>query len=299
METVVLILQFLIFIGAVSVFFIGIFKPSFLLKRKFTGRRFVLILSSFIILMFIGILENYKIEHIYTNEEREQYYTERREQAIQDSIKKVEKQWGKFVRDSIKLVKKQQKKIKKQQKETSKDSIYTITIPIDTALVICYKHHFDSLYNIIVEVDKGQRPSEGLANCHEQIRNLLQEWLNTMDKLDPDDKGLPYSTKEWTKAGDRYYSLGRKFDLYGDGDVFDIRFWAKEDATTGLRKILNDPGSLKIDRDDIQVYKTTKGWKCVVPYRAKNGFGAYVLNTATLIMNYDVEAGRYTTVDAY
>lgn len=117
METVVLILQFLIFIGAVSVFFIGIFKPSFLLKRKFAGRRIVLILSSFIILMFIGILEDYKIEHIYTNEEREQYYAERREKAVQDSIKKVEKQREKLVRDSIKLVQKQQKELQPSTKD--------------------------------------------------------------------------------------------------------------------------------------------------------------------------------------
>lgn len=289
----------MIFIGAVSVFFIGIFKPSFLLKRKFAGRRVILILSSFVILIFIGILENYKIEHIYTNDEREQYYAKRREQAVQDSIKKVEKQREKFVRDSIKLAKKQQKELEKNKQLSFEENTHTITIPIDTALVICYKHQFDSLYNTIVEINKGQRPSEGLTDCHKQIRNLLQEWLNIMDKLDPDDKGLPYSTKEWTKAGDRYYNLSRQFDLYGDGDICDIRFWAKEDATTGLRKILNDPSSLKINRDDIQVYKTTKGWKCVVPYRAKNGFGAYVLNTATLIMNYDVEAGRYTTTDAY
>lgn len=299
MKAVVAILQSLVFIGAISIFFVGIFKPSFLLKRKFTGRRLVLILSSLGMLGFFGMLENYKIEHIYTDEEREQYYAERREQAIQDSIKRESKQREKFVRDSIKLAKKQQKEFEKSKQFLPEENTHTITISIDTALVLCYNHQFDSLYNIIVEIDKGQRASEGLSDCHRKIRNLLQEWLNTMDKLDPDDKGLPYSTKEWTKAGDRYYNLGRKFDLYGDEDVFDIKYWAKEDAIKGLRKVLNDPGSLKIDRDDIRVYKTTKGWKCVVPYRAKNLFGAYVLETATLIMNYNIEAGRYTTIEAY
>ena len=299
MEAIINTLQTLLAIGAIGTFFIGIFKPSFLIKRPFAGKRLLLILSSLVFFFFIGTLETYKVDHVYTDEEREQYYAERREQAIQDSIKKENKRREKFVRDSIKLAEKQQKEPEKNKQLPPEENIHTITIPIDTALVICYKHEFDSLYNVIIEMDKGQRPSEGLADCHKKIRDLLKEWLNTMDELDPDAKGLPYSTKEWTKADKRYYNLSRIFDLYGDGDIFDIRFWAKEDAETILREILNDPSSLKINKKDIQVYKTAEGWKCIVPYRSKNVFGAYVLDRATFIMNYDVEAGRYTTIDAY
>jgi len=116
MKIVIIIIQVLFFVGSVSTFFIGIFKPSFLIKRKFQGRRLLLIMLSLFILVIFGMLQAYKVHHVYTPQEREQYYVEREQRAIRDSVKMKCKQRDKFVRDSIKVAKQsQQDSIRNEQ----------------------------------------------------------------------------------------------------------------------------------------------------------------------------------------
>ncbi len=122
MEKVIDTLQLLFALGAIGAFFIGIIKPSVLIKKKFRGRRLLFIVSSFVLLILVGILQDYKIEHVYTEEEREQYYAEQREQAVQDSIKREQKQREKIARDSIKLLKDQQAKLEKNKPKATKEN---------------------------------------------------------------------------------------------------------------------------------------------------------------------------------
>lgn len=38
---------------------------------------------------------------------------------------------------------------------------------------------------------------------------------------------------------------------------------------------------------------------CFVPYRAKNSFGGYVMETLTLVLNYNIDNSIYNCIDTY
>lgn len=175
-----------------------------------------------------------------------------------------------------------------------------IEISIDSALVLCYKLEFDSLYNRLVALDDDAYGYMNRESCHEQIKNLLYEkWWNAMSAIDSTHNALPLSNTEYKRACKLYDKQFARFVLYGDEDKSSIQFWAKENANKILRKTLKDPKSLTIDEDDIRLSKTKKGWKCVVPYRAKNSFGGYVMEALTLVLKYNIEEHIYECIDVY
>lgn len=176
----------------------------------------------------------------------------------------------------------------------------TIEIPVDSALVLCYKPEFDSLYNRLVALDSDAYGYMNRKSYHEQIQNLLYEkWWNAMSLIDSTRNIIPLSHTEYKRACKLYDKQLARFVLYGDEDESSIQFWAKEYANKILHKTLKDPKSLIVDSDDIRLSKIKKGWKCIVPYRAKNSFGGYVMETLTLVLNYNMDKSIYECIDAY
>ncbi|MDL2212929.1 hypothetical protein LJC72_05760 [Bacteroides sp. OttesenSCG-928-D19] len=176
----------------------------------------------------------------------------------------------------------------------------TIEVSTDSVLVSYYKQQFDSLYNKLLALDEDAYGNMNRKSYHNQIQNLLYEkWWNAMLAIDSTHNNLPLSESEYQKACKLYDKQLTRFVLYGDEDKSSIRFWAKENANKALRKTLKDPNSLILDDEDIRLSKTKYGWKCIVPYRAKNGFGGYVVETLTLIMSYNIEEHIYKCVDIY
>lgn len=120
-----------------------------------------------------------------------------------------------------------------------------------------------------------------------------------MDSYDSTRISLPLSDAEYKKACLLYDKQLARYILYGDEDKYMVRYWAEYNAKKVLRKSLKDPKSLIIKDEDIGLSKTSQGWKCIVPYRAKNSFGGYVVEKLTLIMNYNSEDGIYECIDIY
>ena len=96
----------------------------------------------------------------------------------------------------------------------------------------------------------------------------------------------------------KYDKQYARFCVYGDEDYYRIQDYAKYEAERILPKVLHDPSSLNIDHAKV-IGKVKKGWKTIVTYRAKNMFGAYVLNNIYLTMAYDQELGNYKCVDIH
>lgn len=176
----------------------------------------------------------------------------------------------------------------------------TIEISADSVLVLFYRPQFDSLYDRLLALDEDAYGDVNRKSYHNQIQNLLYEkWWNAMLAIDSTHNSLSLSKSEYQKACKLYDKQLTRFILYGDEDKNSIRFWAKESARKVLRKTLRDPSSLTIDDEDIRLNKTKQGWKCIVPYRAKNGFGGYVIETLTLVMTYNMDEGNYKCIDIY
>jgi hypothetical protein len=63
-----------------------------------------------------------------------------------------------------------------------------------------------------------------------------------------------------------------------------------------LQNSLNDPGSLDIIDYSLKG-QSKKGWIVSLKYRAKNGFGALVLNQSTFTVQYDLINKLWVVVD--
>ena len=274
MRTLLGIFQIMIFLGSIFLFFVSIvFYPKLITKKSFIGKllrvapsqTFILFLS-IVLFLLVGGIEVYKIDHIYSSEEREQYYAD------------IQKQ------DSKKAV----------QNENSIEN-KPITVLSDSAILRIYKQEFDSLYNKLISLDKVGHVDVSRSQYHKKIQNLLYErWWNTMESVDSTFVSLPLSYKEYRKAGLLYDKQLARFVIYGNEDEESINFWAKERAKTILKQTLVDPKSLVIE-DVICCGKTQKGWKCEVIYRAKNGFGGYVREKITVIMRYNYEFNNFNS----
>lgn len=64
-----------------------------------------------------------------------------------------------------------------------------------------------------------------------------------------------------------------------------------------LRQNLNDPGSLDIIDTDTEG-QSKKGWVVWIKYRAKNGFGALVLQVGKFEVQYNATNKEYTVINA-
>lgn len=167
----------------------------------------------------------------------------------------------------------------------------------DSDIVNLYKTQFDNLYNELMELDKVSDVFSNRKASHKKINKLIENWWYTMEQTDSTRQTLPISKKEYEKACRKYDKQYARFILYGSEDKDNIEFWAKENATTLLYKLLPDPESLKIEKVKC-IGKTKNGWQCIVDYRAKNGFGGYSREHITLIMAYNEEQDLFECVDA-
>jgi len=101
MNTFIDIIQITLLIFSVFVFLCGIFKPSILLRKKFIGRRFLLILAPLWAILGVWFLQDYRINHVFTDEKRIEYYADLEESRRRDSIEVEVEKHKLFIQDSI------------------------------------------------------------------------------------------------------------------------------------------------------------------------------------------------------
>lgn len=169
----------------------------------------------------------------------------------------------------------------------------------DIPLSMAFKTKFNTLYDELLGLDKGEPSMKDRADLHKIIKKYIYEdWWNLMEKLDSTRTILPKCRKEYKDACYKYDKQYARFCIYGDEDSYNIQRSAKYEAERVLPKVLHDPSSLEIANAKL-IGKAKKGWKTVVTYRAKNMLGAYVLNKVYLTMAYDEELGNYKCVDIH
>ena len=181
----------------------------------------------------------------------------------------------------------------------SRKQINDLKKEYDIPLSKAFKAKFNDLYDDLIGLDKGESSMIDRADLHKIIKNYIYEdWWNLMEKLDSTRLILPKCRKEYDAACLKYDKQYARFCVYGDEDYYRIQDYAKYEAERILPKVLHDPSSLNIDHAKV-IGKVKKGWKTIVTYRAKNMFGAYVLNNIYLTMAYDQELGNYKCVDIH
>lgn len=181
----------------------------------------------------------------------------------------------------------------------SRSKINDLKKEYDIPLSAAFKTKFSNLYDELIGLDKGNPSMVDREDLHKIIKNYIYEdWWNLMEKLDSTRIVLPKCRKEYKNACIKYDKQYARFCIYGDEDSYNIQRYAKYEAKRILPKVLHDPSSLNIDRA-VVIGKVKKGWKTVITYRAKNMFGAYVLNKVYLTMAYDEEERNYTCVDIH
>lgn len=183
------------------------------------------------------------------------------------------------------------------EKTGSFDTIFVAPCVVDSILAYSYKEKFDSLYNKLIGIDNLDAKYHSRSSVHKEIqRFLFDDWWNLMERIDSTRQILPLSRKEYEKSCRKYDKQYARFTLYGDEDTESVKFWAKSEAERILSKLAVDPESLVVEKVSCNG-KTTKGYKCTVVYRAKNGFGGYVREYITLIMVYNMENSLYECVE--
>ena len=253
---------------------IGIFSPQAVLP-KFVPRN-----RGIVILFYLGLSiiipsfwTSYK-EYTMTPEEKMQL-AEERERSI-------------AIRDSL----------LKQQAEKSKILLPVVT---DSLLISKYVPQFDSLYTELLTLDKpqGMEVYSDRSTYHKKIQHLLfEEWWDEMEKADSTHTQFKPARKKYEDCCKKYDKQYARYQIYGDEDLTEIKFWAENRAEQILRKICVDPKSLVIEQVQ-HPRKIKTGWKCMVIYRAKNGFGGYVRESLTLVLKYNADDGLYECIDVY
>lgn len=247
----------LIVLAQPFIFIAGMIKPQWVLPKKLPIKRkrlTVFLASTFMLILFAAIMPEYPQEKID------------KRASLADSLSK----------DTVMPEEKAEPKIV----EISIDSV-------DVLLSKSYKNSFDSLYNGLMELDKIDDGSRDRQWFHEKIQKLLfEDWWNTMEALDSTRQKTPLLRKEYERLQLKYDKQYARFMLYGNEDRDRVRRSAEYEAERILQKVLVDPESLVIEQVLING-KTNKGYKCTVVYRARNGFGGYVREYATLIMAYN------------
>lgn len=253
---------------------VGIYSPQAVLSKFVPQNRGIVILfylsMSIIIPMF---WTSYK-EHTMTPEEK-MHLAEERERSI-------------VIRDSL----------LKRQAERPKIVLPVIT---DSSLISKYVPRFDSLYTELLALDKpqGMEVYSDRSTYHKKIQHLLfEEWWNEMEKADSTHTQFEQARKRYERCCKKYDTQYARYQIYGDEDLTSIKFWAENRAEQILRKICVDPKSLVIEQVQ-QPRKIKTGWKCMVIYRAKNGFGGYVRESLTLVLKYNADDGLYECIDVY
>ena len=156
-------------------------------------------------------------------------------------------------------------------------------------------NRFDSLYNRLMDCDKN--PDYDRRSRHQDIKTFIyDEWWEVMEKYDTARTQLPLCRKEYKKACLKYDKEYARFVKYGDEDELHIKSSAEYEAERILEKVLRDPKSLEIISVSTPK-KVPNGYKCVVRYRAKNGFGGYNVEQITMVLAYDEDHFGYRCID--
>ena len=263
MKILAVILTFLA-LGQPLIFIVGMIKPQYVLpqKLKIKRKRLFIFGVSFFLFFLFAVIAGHNLPDIPKNKK------------LDDSDSVITDTYAEL-----------------QGSEPQK-------VLSDSNIVSLYKAQFDSLYNELMELDKVSDVFSNRKASHKKIQKLLFEnWWVTMEQIDSTKQMLPLSRKEYDKACRKYDKQYARFILYGSEDKGSIEFWAKENATTLLYKLLREPESLKIEKVKC-IGKTKNGWQCIVDYRARNGFGGYSREYITLIMAYNEEQDLFECVDA-
>lgn len=188
--------------------------------------------------------------------------------------------------------------IAKQENKSNIDSTKYETITLgDEELSRMYRTTYDSLYNLLIAQDNADCIENRRSSLHKEIEKFIYEdWWNMMEIVDSTRASIPLCKKEYEFACKQYDKQYERYLKYGDEDKNRIEYWAKEKGRMYLKKVAVDPESLVIEEVRCNG-KVSKGWKCVLIYRAKNGFGGYVRESLTMIMSYDNDNELYECVD--
>lgn len=251
---------------------VGIYSPQAVLP-KFVPRNRGIVIVFYLGLSIIipSFWTSYK-EYTMTPEEKMQL-AEERERSI-------------AIRDSL----------LKQQAEKSKILLPVVT---DSLLISKYVPQFDSLYTELLTLDKpqGMEVYSDRSTYHKKIQHLLfEEWWDEMEKADSTHTQFKPARKKYEECCKKYDKQYARYQIYGDEDLTEIKFWAENRAEQILRKICVDPKSLVIEQVQ-HPRKIKTGWKCMVIYRAKNGFGGYMRESLTLVLKYNADDGLYECID--
>lgn len=172
-------------------------------------------------------------------------------------------------------------------------------IPTDSSIIMYFKPKFDSLLNKLNNIDSSDDldiPSTRV-NLHKEIKSLLyNQWWGTMDYADSLGSSTQNARKLYKECALTYDKQYAKFVIYGDEDIWNIENQAKWKAETILEKVCTDPKSLVVEKVKV-IGKVKSGWKCLVTYRARNGFGGYVRESITLIMAYNEANSNYECLE--
>ena len=185
-------------------------------------------------------------------------------------------------------------KTKHSQKVRQPDAI----VVYDSLWTCILVDHFDSLYNRLMDCDKNEAIATDRRSRHQAIKTYIyDEWWEVMEKYDSTRTLLPVCRKEYAKACKKYDKEYARFVKYGNEDLDYIKIIAEGESERILQQILRDPKSLEIISVSTPS-KVSNGYRCIVKYRAKNGFGGYNVDQLTMVLAYEEESNWYKCIDA-
>lgn len=120
--------------------------------------------------------------------------------------------------------------------------------------------------------------------------NELSTLKEISDAFGFDNKDIISLNKKLNKD---YKKLYDEFAIYGKGEDYAL----KSASEYFLQENSKDPDSFEFVDGQI-AGKNKKGLVYKVKFRGNNSFGAKVLNSATLVLRYDINQGIYNVVDA-
>lgn len=288
---------YLVFLAAFVALIAGMIKPDWFIKKDIPCKRLIIAVAAIVVMMICNSI---------TGPDSQQSAENRR---VRDSIKKA-------VADSIYLVEHPplpEGWVPLELGKVKMDGLFYDTIKKNVALIEgkdtsvvsqdkffseLFNEQFDTLYQALIKLPSGVNGCGSTrTRYHEKIQNLLYEdWWNTMMFMDSTQKSIPLNKKLRDKAIKLYDTQYANYLKYGPEDAILLRADAISRLERGLKQNLHDPKSLEILKDRIKYVKTSKGWQFTIPYRAKNMFGAYVLESMTFTMKWDNDQRAYVVI---
>lgn len=125
----------------------------------------------------------------------------------------------------------------------------------------------------------------------------LSDKVNELNTLKEISEAFSFENKEIIalnkKLSKDYKKLYDEFAIYGNGEEYAL----KNASEYFLQQNSKDPDSFEFIEGKI-MGKNKKGIVYKTTFRGNNSFGAKVVNSATLVLRYDVNNGIYNVVDA-